>query len=374
MYESERMAWISGSAMARFARISSSPPPADEPSWIFITVRSNPVLALGVVRLKLQPLFVLNHRLVVLLAEEVDVRLPHDGLHKGGADLQALLTVLLRLVVRPHLHVRSSPVAVQGVVRGVALDRLVVLVDGLLELLVPEELVPTVLGLFRELRVEVRLFLCLLLRRLALVELVKGVTVAVLQQRLLVPLDSLVPVLLPLEAGTLARHGLCDILEVPTRLPPFLDGLVTLCEALLVVPLLKVHSSLVVHVLDVVRLRFQCLVVHGQRLSELLLLVVFVTLRLKTSASSWIFFFSSSSGVSSRSGSFFLGGVFGRFGASSSSSCPGALITAESSSIMRGSPRYMLIESGFWMQVLTMSMNSLSFARWASLGLERMMG
>mmetsp|Transcript_30337 Transcript_30337/g.72173 ORF Transcript_30337/g.72173 Transcript_30337/m.72173 type:complete len:622 (+) Transcript_30337:120-1985(+) len=243
------------------------------------------LLQLRVVRVDLEALLVRVHRLVVLLHDKLDVALAGVPLGKGGAELDALVGVLLGLGHRAELDVAGGAVGVVLVALGVhrgrpAHDRLRVALDGLGELLILEEGIALLLLLIGKVEVDVLLLLLLLQCLLGLVQPAEGVGVPVLQERLLVDLDGRLHVALLHQRVGLPCHRAGDQLVVRVHLPAAGDGLVAVLDALVVVAHLIVDGGLVGEEADVRVIELEGRLVALDRLLKLLLLVVRVAPRL----------------------------------------------------------------------------------------------
>mmetsp|Transcript_28127 Transcript_28127/g.47119 ORF Transcript_28127/g.47119 Transcript_28127/m.47119 type:complete len:414 (+) Transcript_28127:602-1843(+) len=198
------------------------------------------LLVVGISAL-IQALLVGLDGFVVILHEVLHARLARVPLGEGRVYGDALLCVGLRLVEGHQLHVARASIGVELVVRRVALNGLRVVLHRIREISVFKEFIALGLLLFRQFRVKVRFLRILLQPRLTLLELLEGVGVAVLSERLCVNLDCCFHVPLLLQGCALAGHGLSNNLVVCADLTSLLDGCLALLDALIEVAHLQVH-------------------------------------------------------------------------------------------------------------------------------------
>mmetsp|Transcript_28789 Transcript_28789/g.73365 ORF Transcript_28789/g.73365 Transcript_28789/m.73365 type:complete len:392 (-) Transcript_28789:659-1834(-) len=236
------------------------------------------LLQLLVVGVVLEPRVVRLHRLLVLLAQELQRALAAVALGERGRQLDALVGHLDTVRVRAQLGVARRQVGVELVRFGVhggrpALERLVVVRHRLGVARLLERGVALVLLLVAQRHVDVLALALVLQRLLRVVQLLERVRVAVLRQRLVEHGDRL---LQPLQLGQrrpLARHGLGHQLVVGAQLAPALHRLVAVLHALVILPRLEEHGGAVGEERDVAVVQLQRLVVVGDGLIKALGLV-----------------------------------------------------------------------------------------------------
>mmetsp|Transcript_76943 Transcript_76943/g.243139 ORF Transcript_76943/g.243139 Transcript_76943/m.243139 type:complete len:407 (-) Transcript_76943:413-1633(-) len=247
------------------------------------------LLALLVAGVQLEALLESLEGLVVLLHEEVRGALSGVGLHERGVQLQALIEISQRIWVCQQVGEGCSSVGVELDVLRIPLDCLVVLRLGIRPVLGFEELVALLSMDLRLGRVHVALLLKFVPGPLTVPEGIPGVPVVILREGLLVKLDGFVVLLPLLVNGRHAGKDLCDLLErrpswvrAIDLIPP-LDEVLARLQDLVVVLFahLDPHRTPVVVVSKVVRHLFHSLVIHLQRLLELLLLVQLIALGLE---------------------------------------------------------------------------------------------
>mmetsp|Transcript_75020 Transcript_75020/g.179059 ORF Transcript_75020/g.179059 Transcript_75020/m.179059 type:complete len:390 (-) Transcript_75020:639-1808(-) len=242
------------------------------------------LLALRVFRVQLQSLLVSLQRLVVFLHKEVRCSFPGIRFHEAGVQLEALIQVSKSIRIRQEFGQCGCPVGVHLCILGIAFEALVVLRLGLCIFLLLEELVALFSVLLGLCRVEVGLFLMLLLCPLALPQGVASAPIVVLGQRLVVHGNRIIILVLLLVNRSHPLENLGDLLEGCATRVRTVDLISSINEILAAFEdLVKVLCSHlnedgipVVVVCDVVGYDGDRLVVHLQGFLELLLFVQLV--------------------------------------------------------------------------------------------------
>mmetsp|Transcript_43252 Transcript_43252/g.53125 ORF Transcript_43252/g.53125 Transcript_43252/m.53125 type:complete len:334 (-) Transcript_43252:597-1598(-) len=243
------------------------------------------LLALLILRVKLQTLLVGLQRLVVFLHEKVRCSFSRVRLHKVRIQLQAFIQIPQSIRIRQELSQRSSAVGVHLGILGISLDPFIVLRLGLCVLLLLEELIAFFPVLFTLHRVKISILLMLFFSSFTVSKRISDATIVVFCERLVVHGDGVIVLLLLLVDGGHSLEDLRDLFKGSTTRIRTVDFISSIQQVLAVLQHFIVvlcshldqHRILVVVVRDVVGNDCNGLVVHLQGVFELFLLVQLVT-------------------------------------------------------------------------------------------------